>query len=189
MDFPKWPTGSVYFDAKLTKQRVWCKFQLLLGLRNALTHLFLYSWVNTEAFCRLQNSSTCPLFLLVAYASCTQMWPLHVVPCRYAGRWLLCVFTCPAVMAPPYSRASRQLRAEVRTAAAVRPACHTRLGSRMLHRNFSASSQKRLEGSRELRVKGEHKKYFLGFVWETMSIYYIYISLYILIWRSCFTCF
>lgn len=62
------------------------------------------------------------------------------------------VCTCPGVMALPCSRASRQLRAEVRTAAAVRPACHTRLGSRMSHRNFSDSLWKCLEEEREKHI-------------------------------------
>lgn len=78
-----------------------------------------------------------------------------VILCLCTGRWIcrchmcvcvcVCVCTCPGVMAPPCSKASRQLRAEVRTAAAVRPACHTRLGSKTLHRNFSDSSRKCLE--------------------------------------------
>lgn len=50
--------------------------------------------------------------------------------------------TCPGVMDPPCSRANRELRAAVRTAEAVRPARHTRLGSRMSDRNFSDSSWK-----------------------------------------------
>lgn len=50
--------------------------------------------------------------------------------------------TCPDVMEPPCSRAKRELRAAVRTAEAVRPARHTRLGSRVSDRNFSDSSWK-----------------------------------------------
>lgn len=68
--------------------------------------------------------------------------------CIILYMWWICwcpsVNTCPGVMAPPCSTASRQLRAEVRTAAAMRPACHTRLGSRMSLRNLSESSWKHL---------------------------------------------
>lgn len=58
------------------------------------------------------------------------------------------VRTCCGATPPPCSSASRQLRAEVRRAAAVRPARHTRLGSSTSPRNFSDSSRKRLRQRR-----------------------------------------
>lgn len=53
-----------------------------------------------------------------------------------------CKATCPGVIDPPCSRANRQLRAAVRTAEAVRPPRHTRLGSRTSDKNLSDSSLK-----------------------------------------------
>lgn len=66
-------------------------------------------------------------------------------------------------MAPPCSRASRQLRAEVRAAVAVRPACHTRLGSKMSHRNLSASSRKCLKIWRRNRSRKKNKGFISHF--------------------------
>lgn len=50
---------------------------------------------------------------------------------------LMCLFTCSFERVPPCSIASRQLKAEVRIAAAVWPACHTRLGKISSRRNTS----------------------------------------------------
>src|SRR4029434_711104 len=69
--------------------------------------------------------------------------------------------TCSVAMAPPVSRANRQLRAEVRMAAAVRPPCHTRLGSTHSHTNTSTCSWKRLrerEREREKEKKRERER-------------------------------
>lgn len=76
-----------------------------------------------------------------------------------------CGFTCPGVMDPPCNRASRQLRAAVRIAAAVRPACHTRFGSSRSCKNFGDSSWKCLEGGRVSQYgnTGAEKHLFVDF--------------------------
>lgn len=53
------------------------------------------------------------------------------------------------VSAPPWSRASRQVRAALRMAAGTRPACHTRLGSRRSSRKGSRCSENCLRVRRQ----------------------------------------
>lgn len=149
--FPKRPSGTVYFDVKWTKQRIWSKCQALMDYRNALPHLFLYR-VNKKKFpadwrSKVLEGAHIRYVLPVLMSHSAQVETektVRIILYMWWICWCPSVNTCPGVMAPPCSTASRQLRAEVRTAAAMRPACHTRLGSRMSLRNLSESSWKHL---------------------------------------------
>lgn len=96
------------------------------------------------------------------------MHPLRITGARCGSP----PFTWPGVTAPPCSRASRQLRAEVRTAVAVRPARHTRLGSKTSHKNFSDSTRKCLEGGeiKENGTREEQRKSFGGFWGKLLTL-------------------
>lgn len=144
------------------------------GFRRMHYHIFSFTAESIKSVSAHWKSGVCttgggshPAFASNAYGSlctggdrCNQC----VLLLFSAASVCACVCTCPGAMAPPCSRANRQLRAEVRTAPAVRPGCHTRLGSRTSHRNFSDSSWKCLEecGEREnMETQQEQRNAFL----------------------------
>lgn len=119
MEFPKRPSGSVNTDEMNKTDVMWT------GGGNGMYHHSFSLAAESIWSVSADRSVFCTSGLL----SC-------------AGRGDVCLLTCPGVKDPPCSRANRQLRAAVLTAEAIRPALHTRLGSRQSDKNFSDSSSK-----------------------------------------------